>query len=154
MLSNGKLQAKGLSILSQNGTCKVFHPERRLIMETKMSLNRMFVLHAISQSVAAVQTQLKLTGRSGSRSLSYPHRSNSYRHNRRSKRDSSPSPYHSTTRSRRSSRSSFLSRQRRKKLKKEEEEKKRCEAELKTLEEDAARRMEELIQKNVEKGKL
>ena len=48
LLSIGKLQAKVLIILFQNGTCKVFHPERGLIMETKMSSNRMFVLHVIS----------------------------------------------------------------------------------------------------------
>ena len=52
LLSIGKLQAKGLTILFQNGTCKVFHLERGLIMETKMSSNRIFVLHAISQPVA------------------------------------------------------------------------------------------------------
>ena len=164
LLSIGKLQAKGVIFLFQNGTCKVFHPERDLMMETKMSLNRMFVLHAISQPIAAIQTQLKLMGRSGSRSLSYIHRSNSYRHSKRSKRDRSPSPYHSTTRSKRSTRSSSLSRQRRsrssslspfpesssssssrastdrnhsiEKLKKEEEKKKKREAELKKLEED------------------
>ena len=92
LLSIGKLQAKGLSILFQNGTCKVFHLERRLIMETKMSLYRMFVLHAISQPVATVQTQLKLMGSSVSRSPSYTPRSKSYRHGRRSRRDPSPSP--------------------------------------------------------------
>jgi len=86
LLSSGKLQAKGVTFLFQNGTCKVFHPERGLIMETKMSLNRIFVLHAISQPVAATQTQLKLMGRSGSRSLSYTHRSNSSRHSQRSRR--------------------------------------------------------------------
>ena len=48
LLSIGKLQVKGLIILFQKGTCKVFHPERGLIMETKMSSNRMSVLHAIS----------------------------------------------------------------------------------------------------------
>ena len=53
LLSIGKLQAKVLIILFQNGTCKVFHPERGLIMETKMSSNRMFVLHAVTQSVAS-----------------------------------------------------------------------------------------------------
>ena len=139
----------------------MFHPERGLIMETEMSLNRMFVLHAISQPVAAVQTRLKLMERSGSWSLSYTHHFNSYRHSRRSRRDPSPSPYHSTTRSRRSSRSSSLSRRLRsrssslspfpkssssspsrastdrkhsiEKLKKEEEEKKRREAELKEV---------------------
>ena len=53
LLSIGKLQAKRLTILFQNGRYKVFHPERGLIIETKMSLNRMFVLHAISQPVAS-----------------------------------------------------------------------------------------------------
>ena len=53
ILSIGKLQANGLTILFQNGMCKVFHPERGLIMETKMSSNRMFVLHAISQLVTS-----------------------------------------------------------------------------------------------------
>jgi len=57
LLSSGKLQAKGVTFLFQNGTCKVFHPERGLIMETKMSLNRIFVLHAISQPVVDTQTQ-------------------------------------------------------------------------------------------------
>ena len=48
LLSIGQLQAKELTILFQYGTCKVFYPERGLIMETKMSSNRMFVLHVIS----------------------------------------------------------------------------------------------------------
>jgi len=53
LLSIGQLQEKGFTIMFQNGTCKVFHPERDLIMETNMSLNRMFILHAISQPIAS-----------------------------------------------------------------------------------------------------
>ena len=48
LLSIGQLQEKGLTILFQSGKCKVFHPERGLIMDTKMSSNRMFIPHAIS----------------------------------------------------------------------------------------------------------
>ncbi|XP_023006021.1 uncharacterized protein LOC111498899 [Cucurbita maxima] len=57
LLSIGKLQAKGVTFLFQNGTCKGFHPERGLIMKTKMSSNRMFALHAILQPVASTSIQ-------------------------------------------------------------------------------------------------
>ena len=53
LLSIGQLQEKGLTILFQSGKCKVFHPERGVIMEMKMSSNRMFMLHAISQPIAS-----------------------------------------------------------------------------------------------------
>ncbi|KAI3472819.1 hypothetical protein Pfo_029948, partial [Paulownia fortunei] len=53
LLSIGKLQEKGLAILFQHGKCKVFHLERGLIMDSKMSSNRMFILHAISQPIAS-----------------------------------------------------------------------------------------------------
>ncbi|KAL6321787.1 hypothetical protein AAG906_035477 [Vitis piasezkii] len=53
LLSIGQLQEKGLNILFQGKKCKVFHPEKGLIMETKMALNRMFILHAISQPIAS-----------------------------------------------------------------------------------------------------
>jgi hypothetical protein len=42
LLSIGQLQEKGLTILIQNGTCKVFHPSRGPIMHSDMSGNRMF----------------------------------------------------------------------------------------------------------------
>jgi len=42
LLSIGQLQEKGLTILISNGTCKVFHPWKGLIMKTNMSGNRMF----------------------------------------------------------------------------------------------------------------
>jgi hypothetical protein len=44
LLSLGQLQEKGLAILIQNGTCKVFHPDKGLIMHTNMKGNRMFYL--------------------------------------------------------------------------------------------------------------
>ena len=34
-----QLQENGLTIMFQSGKCMVFHPERGLIMETKISLN-------------------------------------------------------------------------------------------------------------------
>ncbi|RVW80052.1 Retrovirus-related Pol polyprotein from transposon TNT 1-94 [Vitis vinifera] len=51
MVVTGK--EKGLTILFQSGKCKVFHPERGVITEMKMSSNRMFMLHAISQPIAS-----------------------------------------------------------------------------------------------------
>ena len=49
LLSIGQLQEKGINILIQHGKCKLYHPERGLIMETAMSKNRMFVLSAQTQ---------------------------------------------------------------------------------------------------------
>lgn len=46
LLSIGQLQEKGLAILFQYNKCKVYHPERGLIIETTMSLNKMFILLA------------------------------------------------------------------------------------------------------------
>lgn len=50
LLSIGQLQEKGLAILIRNNMCKVFHPQKGLIIETTMSLHRMFVLFATIQS--------------------------------------------------------------------------------------------------------
>ena len=44
LLSIGQLQEKGFAILFQYNKCKVHHPERGLIIETTMFLNRMFIL--------------------------------------------------------------------------------------------------------------
>ncbi|KAL2324779.1 hypothetical protein Fmac_023837 [Flemingia macrophylla] len=52
LLSLGQLQEKGLSILFQQGKCKIYHPNKGLIMQSNMSSNRMFILHAISLPVA------------------------------------------------------------------------------------------------------
>jgi len=52
LLSLGQLQEKGLSILFQQGQCKIYHPNKGLIMKSNMSSNRMFILHAISFPVA------------------------------------------------------------------------------------------------------
>jgi len=48
LLSLGQLQERGLTILIQNGTCKVFHSGKGLIMQTNMSRNRMFYVLAIA----------------------------------------------------------------------------------------------------------
>jgi hypothetical protein len=50
LLSIGQLQEKGLAVLMQHGTCKIFHPNRGLIIETAMSHNRMCVLSPLSQT--------------------------------------------------------------------------------------------------------
>ena len=42
LLSIGQLQERGLAVLIQHGKCKIFHPEKGLIMETEMTYNRMF----------------------------------------------------------------------------------------------------------------
>lgn len=49
MLSLGQLQENGLAILIQGGTCKIFHPERGLIIQATMSVNRMFILQVQHQ---------------------------------------------------------------------------------------------------------
>lgn len=46
LLSIGQLQKRGLAILFQNNKCKVYHPERDLIIDTNMTLNRMFIILA------------------------------------------------------------------------------------------------------------
>ena len=50
LLSIGQLQEKGLAILIQHGKCKVYHPDRGLIIEPTMSSNRIsFYLHIVKQ---------------------------------------------------------------------------------------------------------
>lgn len=44
LLSIGQLQEKELAILIQGGVCKIYHPRKGLIMQSRMSANRMFVL--------------------------------------------------------------------------------------------------------------
>ncbi|CAM8991569.1 unnamed protein product [Rhodiola kirilowii] len=46
LLSIGQLQERGLAILIQNETCKVFHPRRGVIMKIRMTANRMFAVGA------------------------------------------------------------------------------------------------------------
>lgn len=46
LLSMGQLQEKKLAILIEDNVCKIYHPVKGLIMHTKMSANRMFVLFA------------------------------------------------------------------------------------------------------------
>jgi hypothetical protein len=59
LLSIGQLQEKGLSILIQNGKCRVYHPTKGLIMQTDMSGNRMFFLLAgmISKESTCFKTE-------------------------------------------------------------------------------------------------
>ncbi|XP_008340379.1 uncharacterized protein [Malus domestica] len=46
LLSIGQLQEKGFTVLIQRDKCKIFHPENGLIIETKMTPNRMFIMVA------------------------------------------------------------------------------------------------------------
>ena len=45
LLSIGQLQKRGLAVTFQYGRCKAFHHEKGLIINTKMSENRMFKQH-------------------------------------------------------------------------------------------------------------
>ncbi|KZV14234.1 hypothetical protein F511_44122 [Dorcoceras hygrometricum] len=62
LLSLGQLQEKGLAILIQNGTCKVFHSGKGLIMQTNMSGNRMFYVLATAapKENLCLQTELEM----------------------------------------------------------------------------------------------
>lgn len=46
LLSIGQLQERGLAILIKEGTCRVYHSKRGLIMQSQMTANRMFVIFA------------------------------------------------------------------------------------------------------------
>lgn len=48
LLSFGQLQERGLAILIHHEKCKIYHPEKGLIIQTEMTTNRMFVLLATS----------------------------------------------------------------------------------------------------------
>ncbi|KAA8539565.1 hypothetical protein F0562_026257 [Nyssa sinensis] len=56
LLSIGQLQERGLAILIKGGVCKIFHPEKGLIIQTNMSANRMFILLPQSQAPSQVQS--------------------------------------------------------------------------------------------------
>nr|DAD19456.1 TPA_asm: hypothetical protein HUJ06_020919 [Nelumbo nucifera] len=66
LLSIGQLQERNLAILIQHGECKIYHHERGLIMQTQMSVNRMFILLAeietqVDQAQVPVPTCFKIT---------------------------------------------------------------------------------------------
>lgn len=50
LLSLGQLQERGLTILIQSGTCKIYHPQKGLIIQTSMTSNRMFALRVQLQA--------------------------------------------------------------------------------------------------------
>jgi transposase InsO family protein len=63
LLSVGQLLKKGLKVVMQKGTCKIFHPMKGLIVHTHMITNRMFVMLAEQHNDACLQvTQEDLTG--------------------------------------------------------------------------------------------
>lgn len=44
LLSLGQIQERNVTIVIQKGACKLYHDDRGLIVESKMSMNRMFML--------------------------------------------------------------------------------------------------------------
>jgi len=46
LLSIGQLQENELVIIIKAGACRIYHPEKGKIVDTKMTLNQMFVVHA------------------------------------------------------------------------------------------------------------
>lgn len=44
LLSLGQLQEKNISVIFQKGICKIYHDDRGLLVESKMSANRLFML--------------------------------------------------------------------------------------------------------------
>lgn len=46
LLSVGQLQQKGLAVLFKDNVCKVYHQERGVLMTSRMSTNRLFVVIA------------------------------------------------------------------------------------------------------------
>ena len=54
LLSIGQLQKRGLAVTFQYGRCNAFHHEKGLIIDTKMSENRMFILQATFQPLPSV----------------------------------------------------------------------------------------------------
>ncbi|KAJ9559214.1 hypothetical protein OSB04_013828 [Centaurea solstitialis] len=50
LLSMGQLQEKGLSILIQDDMCKIYHPQKGLLIQCPMSANRMFALFDQTQA--------------------------------------------------------------------------------------------------------
>ena len=56
LLSIGQLQERGLAILIKDGVCKIYHSEKGLIIQTKMSANRMFILLAHTQALVHAET--------------------------------------------------------------------------------------------------
>lgn len=59
----GQLQEKGLAVLIKKGVCKIFHPKKGLIVHTKMTTNRMFVMLAELHNDVCLQViQEDITG--------------------------------------------------------------------------------------------
>lgn len=54
LLSIGQLQEKGLEILIKSNECRIYHPSKGLIIQSKMTANRMFVLLSKSSSNLAM----------------------------------------------------------------------------------------------------
>ncbi|CAA7019223.1 unnamed protein product [Microthlaspi erraticum] len=52
LLSVGQLQEKQLTILIKGGRCKIYHQQKGLILETQMTINRMFLVYAMKRPIS------------------------------------------------------------------------------------------------------
>ncbi|KAI5423025.1 hypothetical protein KIW84_046145 [Lathyrus oleraceus] len=53
LLSIGQLQEKGVDIRIKGGMCKVYHPQRGLIMNTRMTVNGLFIVFAFRKPLSS-----------------------------------------------------------------------------------------------------
>lgn len=51
LLSIGQLQEKQLTFVIKNGVCKIYHHQRGLIVDTQMTINRMFLVYATKKPI-------------------------------------------------------------------------------------------------------
>lgn len=52
LLGIGQLQEKLLTILIKNDVCKIYHHQRGLIIETQMTINRMFLIYVKKKPIS------------------------------------------------------------------------------------------------------
>ncbi|XP_076929979.1 uncharacterized protein LOC143594598 [Bidens hawaiensis] len=53
LISIGQLQEKNVTVVMRQGECKIYHPTRGLIVTSRMTKNRMFLIRATMKSVEA-----------------------------------------------------------------------------------------------------
>lgn len=63
LLSLGQLQEKGLKVVFNEGSCRIFHKDRGLVMKSYMKANRMFTMigEAVKKRSPAVEKVLQTT---------------------------------------------------------------------------------------------
>lgn len=61
LVSLGQLVQKGCGILMQHGVCKIYHPERGLVIQSKMTANRVFKVMAPKGNSTTIGECLKIS---------------------------------------------------------------------------------------------